>query len=377
MGGELAWGARGADLNAANASPQPPPDEKPEPVNGPANATTQAVPSLLDVYPEQPGTGTEPKKVALALRQRETWAFPPEERRLALALLPIRDPDFKRTRSLVHALADDRQLGLDAVRFGAEAVADEIGDSVSPWPPSASPNPDLGATLLERMAERLGPRIRVLPKKGDTSRQTAARRAYNALMIATEYLSIAMGLAAEDAVPILRLALGAPSEPAGQRSNRRRVRMRALTDVSLGRDRVRALLELLQPWIEQLREAREAEAAAARESASLGAQTSELSREIEALRDQERDLTAALEEARQKEADARDRLRDAKALAESDLREVRGKLASSLDSRVRSKLEIAAEAAAVDPPRTRVSQRKIADALGEIEEQVKWLRSSA
>jgi hypothetical protein len=228
---------------------------------------------------------------------------------------------------------------------------------------------------LQAIATRLSADIRLNPSSKDSQAKLQARRAHNALMMSVDYLNVQAGLAAEDAIPVLRRALGIPDKLAAERPNPRRVRMAVVTDISLSRDRLRELLEMLQPWMETLQEAshdREiAEKRAqemARDAAMARQEAEDRALEINSLRNQ-------LEAARQETAQLNDELRDSKVIAEGDLVDVRGGSASAL-GRISTKLEMAAEAAELEPPRTNVLRRMLAEAREALSEHINWLRSS-
>ena len=195
-------------------------------------------------------------------------------------------------------------------------------------------------------------------------------------MLATDYLSIASGLTAEDAVPVLREALGSPKGITAKRPNPRRVRMGALTDSSLGRDKVREMLELLQPWITQLDEMRERVERSEEEADGCRADAEARSARIAGLSKQIAGLESKLDESSRELSSLKDRYRDSGARANSDLKQVRGRVAAHLESRLRAKLNTASEALSVETPRISVANRMVGEAIEELEEELEWLRSS-
>lgn len=332
---------------------------------------------LLDLYATE---GPPPKEVAKAIGRDEGWAFPVEDTTEALRLIPERDADLRRTRRLVHELADDRKLGLQAATFGATAISPDIRDAGVPWPPRPNEGgvraDDAAAGLLRAFAPELGRRARGKAPKGNQPAQVAARRAHNALLIATEYLSIAMGLSAEEAVPILREALGPSTQPSGRPSNRRRLRMKALTDASLGRERFTDLLEVVQPWIEQIRDSEERLSEAKSQTSVARRELDDLERVRTALESRQAELERELASVRQEASDLRDRIRDTGVKGKNEVRQIQGRIASHLESRVKSKLETAAEALSLETPRVKVANRMVEDVLHDLDDELTWLKSS-
>jgi hypothetical protein len=196
-------------------------------------------------------------------------------------------------------------------------------------------------------------------------------------MIALDVLSARNAVAFEALAPVLRDVVGRPPEYEKARSNPRRHRIASVTDWHNDIARVRDLLDLLQPWESELRDAQ----ARTREADDARRLSDEALDEAQArqrqLDEQVTQLQTDLESARQELRGLRDQTRDAHIVASSDVAELRARTLAFINTRVRDLVATAKEASEVEPPRAETTARLLAQALDEIQREAEWLRSSA
>jgi hypothetical protein len=295
-----------------------------------------------------------------------SWRFDEVDVATALDLLSEHDADLSRTRRLLHQSigAHEGKFALAAIEFALRAMAADL-EGVDGWPPEKGADP-IGA--LTSVARHLASRM------GDSKRR---RRAHNTLMMSADLLSHRHGLVFEDAAPVLREALGRPTEYRGQRSNPRRHRMASLTEARNDLERVRDLLDLLEPWEAEVRASGDAaqRASVRAEEAELRAVAAE-ARAEEITRRAEH-LQGEVETLRGEATYLSDQARDVRVLASSDVTQIRSRTLAFINTRLRDLLATAKEASEVDPPRTATALRLIQQAIAEIQEEAEWLRSSA
>ncbi len=329
-----------------------------------AAGRTKAEPvrSLVDLFSVK---GANSRKLLRELEKSTSWKFDDGDLEAAMALLPERDPHLARTRQLLHEgiEAYDGRFARAAGDFALRATAPDV-DGLSSWPPGETTDP---TEALREIAAHVAPRL-TNPKE--------RRRAHNVLMIAVDLLSNRRALAFESAAPILREALGKPPEYSERKSNPRRHRVASVTRPSNDLDRVRDLLDLLEPWERELEETerarRDADAAAARAGTEAKVATGRSQR----LREELEATKAELIRVRQELVESRDQATDVRIVASADTSELRGRSTAFLNSRLRDLLATAKEASEADPPRAQTAVRLLDQAITEISKEVEWLRSS-
>ncbi|MEJ7784051.1 MAG: hypothetical protein WKF96_04540 [Solirubrobacteraceae bacterium] len=334
------------DGKAAKARP------KPDPVR-----------CLVDLFTVK---GANPTKLLRELEKGTSWKFDDADVEAALALLPERDPQLARTRQLLHDAVDTRE-GRFARAAGDFAIFAAVSavDGLAHWSPDNGAEPTIA---LQELAERLG---------ADLRHSKHQRRSHNVLMIALDLLSQRRGLAFEAAAPILREAIGRPPEYERTKSNPRRHRVASVTLPRNDIERVRDLLDLLQPWERELDDAQVAGRNASAEARNATQAAEEASQHARQLSTEVAELRTELQNARQ-EADAeRDRVQDVRIHASVDVTELRARSLAFLNTRLRDLLATAKEASEVEPPRTGTAVRLLDQAIQELRKEVEWLRSSA
>jgi hypothetical protein len=339
----------------ATAHSEPEPKTKPKPKAAPVR-------SLVELYTHP---GANPTKLLVELEKSPSWQFDAEDAEAALAVLAKADPQLKKTRALLHeAIArSEGRFMRTAAEFVLRATAEDLAGAAG-WPP------DDGAPAREALAAATSALAPVLhePKR--------ARRAHNVLMIVVDLLSARHGLSIEEATPVLKGAVGAPSAYGRRRSNPRRHRVATLVDAATDVERLRGLLDLQQPLEATLHEASDAARAAVeareraeREAAEAKERTASLQARISA-------LEADLDRARQETQALSDQARDVQIVAGSDVAELRARATAFLNTRLRDLVATAHEASQLDPPRAETAARLLEQALKEIRQEVEWLRSS-
>ena len=184
------------------------------------------------------------------------------------------------------------------------------------------------------------------------------------------------GLAFEAAAPVLRDTLGRPPEYEQIKSNPRRHRVAAVTSPRNDLERVRDLLDLLEPWERELAETRRAERQAASDARDARATADLATERATGLEQRITELRTELEQARQEMGSLRDQTQDVRIHASADVTELRARSIAFLNRRLRDLLTTAKEANEVDPPRTQTTVRLIEQAIQELGKEVEWLRSS-
>lgn len=317
--------------------------------------------SLMAVFAEK-GSGL-PKRFLGHLVKTNAQAFDPADVESTLLVVDDADPELKRLRFLVRTASrgfggDFKQPALD---FARRAIRDDIEgsdlDDVTTSP----------AARLESVVGLLRPRVR--------DNGPVARRAFNVMMLTIEILAAGTTLQFEDVTPVLRRALVDPdATEAG--ANLRRARLGRLSDPNLTVDSLRQLLEVMEPSEMAAAEARRAAAEAQRASESMREERDAAQLERNALQQQLANLSEASEQQRQELARLRDQVRDAGALGQSDVAAARARELSLLQGKLRPMLDSVREAGELEPPRTAVIRRYVADVLREIDKEIGWLKSS-
>ena len=327
-----------------------------------AKPKPKPIQSLVDLYTVK---GANPAKLLRELAKGTSWKFADDDVAAALSLLPERDPQLLRTRQLLHESigSHEGRFARTAGDFALSAVATQL-DGLSSWPPSDGIEP---VAALRELAQRLA---------GDLRDAKKQRRSHNTLMIGVDILSNRRGLAFEAAAPILRDTLGRPPEYDQSRSNPRRHRIAAVTSPRNDLERVRDLLDLLEPWERELDEARRAEDQTAAEVREARTTAEEATERVAQVEHRIVELRTELERARQEAEASRDQAQDVRIHASADVTELRARSVAFLNTRLRDLLTTAKEASEVDPPRARTTVRLIEQAIQELRKEVEWLRSS-
>jgi hypothetical protein len=320
------------------------------------------VTTLVELFTAKGGNAG---KLLRELEKSPSWSFAADDVETALGLLPEHDPHLQRTRQLLHEAIETRdgRFRRTAGDFAICAKADDLRDA-GKWPPEDGIEP---LEALTSVAEVVRTRLRD-PK--------AHRRNHNVLMIAVDVLSDRHGLAFEEAAPVLRAAIGRPPQYEKSKSNPRRHRIAAVTELRNDLARVQDLLDLLQPWEDDVRRAeRQAqEADAGRTEAD--ARTDAAHQRAEQLEGRIAELERELESVRQALAAASDESRDVEIFASSDVAELKARSLAFINTRLRDLLSTAKDASEVEPPRAQTAARLLNQALTEIQKEAEWLRSS-
>ncbi len=327
-----------------------------------ATAKPPPVRTLVALYTVK---GANVTKLLGELAKGSSWRFDDEDVRGALELAADRDPRLILTRKLVHESIDAREGRFASTAAGfAEAVLAKDLEGLRGWPLN---NDTDALDALTALAQHAGPLL------GDPKEQ---RRAFNALIIGVDLLSYRRGLAFEDAAPILREAIGRPLRLGGQRSNPRRHRVASLTAPRNELERVRDLLDLLQPWEDEVRAAEAALGEAAADADDAHRAASEAEDQAKRVGAELADLRAVIEQMRQETEQSRDLVKDVRIHASADATELRTRAVAFLNTRLRDLLATAKEASEVDPPRSGAAVRLLEQAIQELQKEVEWLRSS-
>lgn len=331
-------------------APSEQPGPKPEPVS-----------SLIDLYTVK---GANAGKLLRELEKSSSWKFADDDVEAALQLIAERDANLARTRQLVHEAIETREgrFARTAGDFALRAIESDA-DGAEGWPPGEGTEP---VKALQELARNLAADLR------DPKRQ---RRAHNALMIGVDLLSHRRAVAFELVAPVLREALGTPATDS--KRNPRRHRIASVTLPRNDADRVRDLLDLLEPWEREVAAAGNAAAAAsadAREARIAADRAEESARQLGAEFERAK---SELERLRQEAESARDQAQDVRIHASADVTELRARSVAFLNTRLRDLLATAKEASEVDPPRTPTALRLLDQAIRELQKEVEWLKSSA
>ena len=324
-------------------------------------AKREPVSSLVDLYTVK---GANASKLLRELEKKSSWKFADDDVEAAVQLIPDRDANLARTRQLLHEAIETRdgRFARTAGDFALRALEADL-DGVAGWPPDDQTDP---VEALTALASRLASDLR------DPKRQ---RRAHNALMMGVDLLSHRRAVAFELVAPVLRDALGTPTT--GPKRNPRRHRIASVTLPRNDVERVRDLLDLLEPWEREVSAAENAAAAAsadAREAQLAADRAQESARRLSA---DLADTKAELERLRQEAESARDQAQDVRIHASADVSELRARSIAFLNTRLRDLLATAKEANELEPPRTATALRLLDQAIQELQKEVEWLRSSA
>lgn len=317
--------------------------------------------SLMALFSEK-GSGL-PMRFLAHLAEHDRDTFDPDDVADTLLILDDADPELKKLRFLVRAgtlrfSGRYRQPSLDLARKAIRNGLDGSSfDDVSV--PAAERLESVVACLASRLREN-GP---------------DGRRAFSELMLALEILGAGTALRSEQATPALRRAVGESDTLSGD-GNVRRARIAGLSEPNMTADRLRGLLELLQPWEQSAAEDRRAALVAGERMRSAEAAVEEAATRVADLEALLRTQEAALEDARRECVELRNQVRDAGALGQSDVASVRARALSAFEGRIRPLLESARDAGELDPPRTKVMRRYIVDLLHDVDKEIEWLRSS-
>lgn len=351
-----------SDSATPPATEPPPDDDRSAPGPGAQKAKAKRVLSLVDMYTLP---GGNPGKLLRELVKTTSWKFDDQDVDAALALLDERDPHLERTRRLVHTAIQEHEsrFARTAIDFAIHAADRELQPLTS-WPPCDDADP---VSCLRELGERLRPSLNN-PKE--------QKRAHNVLMIGVDTLSNRSGLAFEAAAPVLREIVGRPPEYGERRSNPRRHRIASVTLPRNDLERVRDLLDLLEPWERESAELQQAEQRAAAESSQALRRATDAETALKELQDRFEDLRRQLADARQESAAAHDQARDMRVVASADVTELRSRVLAFLNTRLRDLLATAKEASEVDPPRATTAARLLDQAIAELGREVEWLRSS-
>jgi hypothetical protein len=349
----------------------PQPETTPDSANAPAaaddatsstpRAKPEPVSSLVDLYTVK---GANAAKLLRELEKESSWKFADDDVETALGLIPERDANLARTRQLLHEAIDTREgrFARAAGDFALRALESDLAGAEG-WPPGDDTQP---VDALEELADKLAADLK------DPKRQ---RRAHNVLMIGVDLLSNRRAVAFELVAPVLRQALGTPTTDS--KRNPRRHRTASVTLPRNGIERVRDLLDLLEPWEQEVAASENAVAAAsagAREASMAAERAQESARELGA---ELASATTELERLRQEAESARDQAQDVRIHASADVSELRACSIAFLNTRLRDLLATAKEANELDPPRTATALRLLDQAMQELQKEVEWLRSSA
>jgi hypothetical protein len=364
--------AEHAAVETTSDSPTPPATEPPpdddQSAAGPGAQKPKAKPkakpvlSLVDMYTVP---GANPGKLLRELVKTTSWKFDDQDVDAALALLDERDPHLERTRRLVHMSIQEHEsrFARTAIDFAIRAADRELQPLAS-WPPGDDADP---VSCLRELGEHLRPSL---------SNPKEQKRAHNVLMMGVDTLSNRAGLAFEAAAPVLREIVGRPPEYGERRSNPRRHRIASVTLPRNDLERVRDLLDLLEPWEREGAELRQAEQRAATESSQALRRASDAETALKQLQDRFEDIQRQLADARQESVAAHDQARDMRVVASADVTELRSRVLAFLNTRLRDLLATAKEASEVDPPRAATAVRLLDQAIAELGREVEWLRSS-
>jgi len=141
-------------------------------------------------------------------------------------------------------------------------------------------------------------------------------------------------------------------------------------------ERVRDLLDLLQPWEDEVRTAEAALVEAAAAAAAAHRAATEAEDEAKRLDAELADFRVVVEVARQEAERSRDLAKNVRIHASADATELRTRAVAFLNTRLRDLLATAKEASEVDPPRSGATVRLLEQAIQELQREVEWLRSS-
>jgi len=318
--------------------------------------------TLVELY-------TAPKAAApellAVLAKRDAWITSAEDQDSALRLLHERDRDLAKTRTLAQHVVTthDGRFAASFEAFLLQAVSDVL-EGTPGWPPKDGSD---GASVFQRLVEYHSEAL---------SAKEPARRLFNAVMIAQAVLMARYGLDIQHAVPILSRTLGPPVALRRERTNPRLVRLRALGDTRLTVDALRTWLDVLTPWIERAIKAEKSTDRAHQDVARLQAVTNDLEGELAALREQLAATQSQVVELRQEVQEKADRERGVTLARQHEGSQLRGTMAGFLEDDVLTLLAAIGEALKLDPPRVPYSLERLEDAEHEIQDRVRWLRSS-
>jgi hypothetical protein len=141
-------------------------------------------------------------------------------------------------------------------------------------------------------------------------------------------------------------------------------------------ERVRDLLDLLQPWERELEDAVDAERRASSQARAARQAADDADQRANRLEAEATELRVELEAARREANISRDRAQDVRIHASADAIELRARSVAFLNTRLRDLLATAKEASEVEPPRTATAVRLLEQAIQELRKEVEWLKSS-
>ena len=349
--------------SATPPATEPPPDDDPRtPGPGAKKPKAKPVRSLVDMYTVP---GGNPGKLLRELVKTTTWKFDDQDVDAALALLDDEILTLSARAASFTPRSRSTRAGSLAPRSTSRCTPQTGSfNHLTSWPPEDDADP---VSCLRELGEHLRPSL---------NRPKEQKRAHNVLMIGVDTLSNRRGLAFEAAAPVLREIVGRPPEYGERRSNPRRHRIASVTLPRNDLERVRDLLDLLEPWERESAELRRAEERAAAESSQAVRRATDAETALKELQDRFEDLQRQLANARQESAAAHDQARDVRVVASADVTELRSRVLAFLNTRLRDLLATAKEASEVDPPRATTAARLLDQAIVELGREVEWLRSS-
>ncbi len=297
--------------------------------------------------------------------RRRSWTFQAADRKIGLALARETDHDLSKTRRLLFEAiqAEESRYSHVAADFALEVAADDLAE-LTLLPPGEGVVP---ADALRELADSL----EISSLEG-----TKRRRAVNLLMMIVDVLYVKTAIDVDEALPIILGAVGSPPKPARGPRNIRRNRIATLTDPVNGQRRIQSLVELVEPWHDQVvnlrRSASAAESAAASALQDLDAAQTEIEELRSELRSAASKLTDALDRVAQLTAD----LKNSQVRANVDDDALRKRVSVFMNSRLKDLITTAREASEVEPARSATTVRLLAQAIDELDKEIAWLRSS-
>ena len=297
--------------------------------------------------------------------KRRSWTFQAADRRAALKIARESDLDLSKTRRLLFEAieAEGSRYAHVAADFAMEAAADDLAELVL-WPPGDEVSPT--DALAELVAS-----LDIAGSEGDRR-----RRAFNLMMAMVDVLYVKSSLSAEDALPVVLGAVGVPPKPGDRKANRRRSRLSTLTDPRNGLRQVQSLVGFVEPWHDRVAELSRS-AAAAEALAETALQELEAERHtVDDLNGRLGEAAASLQEALGRVDELSSELKNTRVRANVDDDALRKRVSVFMNMRLKDLLVTAREASEVDPPRSATTVRLLVQATDELNEEIKWLRSS-
>jgi len=322
--------------------------------------------SLLDLYLD---SGFSIEGVEKFLRGRiraDASDFEESDVVATLDVVKEADPDLVQTRRLLYVSLEkhDGRFAMAACSFATKVLTRVMDESTKNLVDDRGQPEDSLAAFVGNLT----------PEISDEATQNSA---HNALMIFVDILSWKTDLTFERSVPAISRAVGPPAEYGGRTgTNRRRHRIATVTRPSNELKQTRDLLDLFGPFetdrdhavkqVELMSSERDESVDKAEkaqvESDRLTERVAELDEEIRGLR---QELAVQL-----------DVVKDARISAGAEVSKVKARTAGFFNSRLRGLLEMAKEACEIEPPLTGTAVRQLDQAMGDIEREIEWLKSS-